>query len=316
MRRDSNIAIAVLWAASLVVTATIVWLVASEHFASKAVSTEPVAIAPPDAGSVEGLRREKAALREEVERLRARIMDRQTGGAEKGAENERLRLVLKQALRQVAEPREPRNDEVSSAWRRGFYALQRNRERGGMFAGIDDGLSLTSDMAQFGAAGASFLSDLVMDANADMKEREMALFVLSHVRDKAALAALLKLRAPDVTELDYPYDLIQLQVSSLSSAEVREFVPEINRRIGQELGVGEQAPERTEVLLTLGLVHGDRESQRLMTDPRILSEDLSGAIGLAEDIHTPAARQFLEWVAQNSRDEKQTALATGALSGW
>jgi len=152
MRRASNIAIAALWAASLVVTATIVWLVASEHFASKAVSTEPVAIAPPDVGSVEGFRRENAELREEVERLR---------GVEKGAENERLRLVLKQALRQVAEPREPRNDEVSAAWRRGFYTLQRNRERGGMFAGIDDGLSLTSDMARFGAAATSFLSDLV-----------------------------------------------------------------------------------------------------------------------------------------------------------
>jgi len=155
-----------------------------------------------------------------------------------------------------------------------------------------------------------------MDAKADMKEREMALFVLSHVRDKAALAALLKLRAPDVTELDYPYDLIQLQVSSLSSDEVREFVPEINRRIAQELGAGERAPERTEVLLTLGLVHGDRESQRLMTDPRILGEDLSGAIGLAGDIHTPAARQFLEWVAHNSSNEGQTALATGALASW
>ncbi len=307
MRRGSNIAIAALWATSLVVTATIVWLVASEHLASKAALAGAVAIAPPDAGSVEGLRRENAELREEVERSRA---------AEKGAENERLRLVLKQALRQVAEPREPRNDEVVAAWRRGFYALQRNRERGGMFAGIDDGLSLTSDMARFGAAATSFLSDLVTDATADMKEREMALFVLSHVRDKAALAALLKLHAPDVTELDYPYDLIQLQVSSLSSAEVREFVPEINRRIAQELGVGEQAQERTEVLLTLGLVHGDRESQRLMMDPRIFSEDLSGAIGLAGDIHTPAARKFLEWVAHNSSNERQTALATGALAGW
>jgi hypothetical protein len=316
MRGGSNIAIAALWAASLVVTATIVWLVASEHFASKAVSTELAVSTPADAGSVEGFRRENAELREEVERLRARIMDRHTGGVEKGAENERLRLVLKQALRQVAEPREPRNDEVSAAWRRGFYALQRTRERGGTFAGIDEGLSLTSDMARFGAAATSFLSGLVMDAKADMKEREMALFVLSHVRDKAALAALVKLRAPDVTELDYPYDLIQLQVSSLSSAEVREFVPEINRRIAQELGAGEQAPERTEVLLTLGLVHGDRESQRLMTDPRILREDLSGAIGLAGVIHTPAARRFLEWVAHNSRNEKQTALATDALASW
>jgi hypothetical protein len=255
---------------------------------------------------MEDLERENAALRQEVERAHA---------SERDAENERLRLVLRQALRQVAEPR-ARNDTISAAWHRGLEAIKRNRGRGGMFGRMDDGLMLATDMARFGAPAMSFLAELVGDTSVDMKEREAALFTLSHIRDKAALAELLKIRAPDVTELDYPYDLIQLQVSSLPTSDVREFIPEINRQIAQELGAGEQAPERTEVLLTLSLVHGDRDSLRLLYDPRILNEDLTGAIGLAGEIHTAKAHEFLQWVAGNSRNEEHVALATGVIDAW
>jgi len=318
MRRASVIGIAMLWLGSLVATATIGWHLASRHFAAEPAPAGPVSdvrqvsaaeTRPRDTretASMEALERENAALRQEVE---------QSHAGEKDAENERLRLVLKQALRQVAEPR-TRNDTISAAWRRGFEAMSRNRERGGMFAGMDDGLSLAGDMARLGAPAMSFLAELVGDTSVDMKEREAALFTLSHIRDKAALAELLKIRAPDVTELDYPYDLIQLQVSSLPTSDVREFIPEINRQIAQELGAGEQGPERTEVLLTLSLVHGDRDSLRLLYDPRVLNEDLTGAIGLAGEIHTPQAHQFLQWVAGNSRNERHVALATGVIDAW
>jgi len=318
MRRASVIGIGMLWLGSLVATTTIVWHLASRHFAAAPAPAGPVSdvrqvsaaeTRPRDTretASMEDLERENAAPRHEVELSHA---------GEKDAENERLRLVLKQALRQVAEPH-ARNDTISAAWRRGFEAMSRNRERGGMFAGMDDGLSLAGDMARLGAPAMSFLAELAGDTSVDMKEREAALFALSHIRDKAALAELLKIRAPDVTELDYPYDLIQLQVSSLPTSDVREFIPEINRQIAQELGAGEQAPERTEVLLTLSFVHGDRDSLRLLYDPRILNEDLTGAIGLAGEIHTPQAHQFLQWVAGNSRNEGHVALATGVIDAW
>lgn len=308
MDRISRAAVvAALWIASLVAAVVIAWTIASERSTARPVAREEARTTVARNEEADELRRENASLREEVEQLRK---------TQKEAENARLRVAVKQALTQIAEPRAPRNDALNTAWRRGYDALKAARERGGAFAGLDDGLSLTGVMAGFGPEASSFLSDLVTDGHADMKEREMALFVLSHILDRSALSALTKLRAPDVTELDYPYDLIELQISSLNTAEMREFIPEINRQIAGELGTGEPAPERTEVLLTLALVHGDRESQALMTDPRILKEDLSGAIGLAGDIHTPAARTFLEWVVQNAHDERQSALASGALENW
>ncbi len=318
MRGVSETTLAILLIISVFVTAALTWGIASAHFAKKQANVPPVAAAltepqkpaepeSHDSASMEELRRENARLQEEIGRMR--------GGANK-EENERLKLVLKQALKQIAEPREVRNDALGLAWKRGFETLKTARERGGMFAGLDDSLSLASEMARFGAQAPPFLSELVMDGRADMKERETALFVLSHIRDKAALKELTKLRAPDVTELDYPYDLIELQVSSLSTAEVREFIPEINRQIAEELGHGEQAPERTEVLVTLGLVHGDRDALNLMNDPRMFAEDLSGAIGIAGEVHTPPARQFLEWLAQNSGNDRQTSQANAVLEGW
>jgi len=307
MGRVSSAAIAGLWVVSLVAAVVIAWTLASERSAGRAVSRDEARTSVADTAEAEALRRENGELRAEIERLQK---------AQKDAEHARLRVAFKQALTEIAEPRTPRDDALDTAWRRGYDALKAVRERGGTFAGLDNGLSLTGVMAGFGPEASSFLSNLVTDGHADMKEREMALFVLSHVRDRSALAALTKLRAPDVTELDYPYDLIELQVSSLSAAEVREFIPEINRQIAGELGTGEPAPERAEVLLTLALVHGDRESQTLMNDPRILSEDLSGAISLAGDIHTPAAQNFLASIVQNSHDERQSAMASDVLANW
>ena len=136
MRRASVIGIGMLWLGSLVATATIVWHLASRHFAAEPAPAGPVSdvrqvsaaeTRPRDTretASMEDLERENAALRHEVE---------QSHAGEKDAENERLRLVLKQALRQVAGPH-TRNDTISAAWRHGFEAMSRNRERGGIVA--------------------------------------------------------------------------------------------------------------------------------------------------------------------------------------
>jgi len=140
--------------------------------------------------------------------------------------------------------------------------------------------------------------------------------VLAHIRDKAALATLLKLREPDIMELDFPYDLIELQISALPTGEIREFIPEINRQIAAELGTDTIAPERTEVLAILALVHGDSRSWSLLQDRRVLLEDLRGAVRIAADVHTHRARQFVEWVARDHPRDDVSEAASRLVDNW
>jgi len=65
---------------------------------------------------------------------------------------------------------------------------------------------------------------------------------LRHIQDGAALGALLDLRAPDVTELDYPYDLIETQVASLPTREVRPYMQRIVEQANRDLGTQDPAP--------------------------------------------------------------------------
>jgi hypothetical protein len=177
-------------------------------------------------------------------------------------------------------------------------------------------MSLMADMSRMGAPGMKFLASMVGNGQRPMDERELALSVLSHIQDGAALGAILDLNAPDVTELDYPYDLIETQVASLTTREVRPYMSQILDQANRDLGANDSAPERAEVLAILALVHGDQRAQGLLHDERILLEDLSGAVQTANEIHTPAARQYLQWVMDNHpRPNVQQAAAT-ALQEW
>lgn len=215
------------------------------------------------------------------------------------AEHARLRELIREALRTLASarPETPADNEApvspaEAAWLRG---LDEMTQAGG---GFDARLALAQKMARLGRNGVACLKKVAQDHGRDLAERDAAVRVLSLIRSRDALEAVLELREPDAMELDYPYDLVMLQVASLSTSAVRDLVPQLVSQIGGELGSDTLAPERPELLAILALAHGDRAAQALLYDERILRENLAGAVSAANDLHTPAAREFLDWLAQ------------------
>ncbi len=240
--------------------------------------------------------------------------------ASDSGENDRLRVAFRQALKEVVSRQDrqagaPAPPHIQSLWDRA-YARWKQRKDSGMFGGLDENMSLMADMSRTGAPGMKFLASMVGDGAHPMEERELALSVLSHIQDGAALGAILQLNAPDVTELDYPYDLIETQVASLPTREVRPYIAQIVDQANRDLGAGDPAPERAEVLAILALAHGDPRAQALLHDERILREDLSGAVQMANEIHTPAARQYVEWIAANHPRANVQQAANAALQEW
>jgi hypothetical protein len=241
-------------------------------------------------------------------------------GASDPGENDRLRVAFRQALKQVVEKQvrpagPPAPPHIQALWDRAYARWKQMRDSG-MFGGLDENMSLMADMSRMGATGMKFLASMVGNGQRPMDERELALSVLSHIQDGAALGAILELNAPDVTELDYPYDLIETQVASLPTRELRPYIAQIIEQADRDLGANDSAPERAEVLAILALVHGDQRAQGLLHDERILQEDLSGAVQTANEIHTPAARQYLQWVLDNHPRPNVQQAATTALQEW
>lgn len=221
---------------------------------------------------------------------------------QKEVENARLRVLVSEALRllasgkatssDVASPPPPRNANVAQLWQTELDRIWQAR------ADLDAKQALAQKMAELGRAGIDFLVNTARNRSLDVFERDTAVRVLSLIRSRDALAAVIKLREPDVMELDYPYDLVMLQAASLPTSDVRAFIPEILRQVNQELGSDTLAPERPELLAILALAHGDRQAQALLYDERILHDNLAGAVMVANDIHSPQARQFLDWVGE------------------
>jgi len=69
------------------------------------------------------------------------------------------------------------------------------------------------------------------------------------------------------------------------------------------------------VLTILAFVHGDQSARGLLHDPRILQENLSGAVQTANEIHTSAARQYIEWIAANHPGATVQQSVNAALAG-
>ena len=301
--------VGVLWLGSIGLTAAVTWHIGRRPEAIPGAHGQPVAPQPSGVSKddVARLRRENAELRAQVAR---HVEERRE------ADTERLRLALGQALKEIVEGSpEPKEGYVEATWRRRYETFKSHKDRGAM-GGLDKGLTLLADMARLGEPGIRFLADTVSDHQLDMAEREAALTALARIRDRASLAAIMKLREPDIMELDYPYDLILLQVSALSTNEVREFIPGIIRQAGLELGTDTIAPERPEVLAVLAFVHGDRDSWMLLHDERIANENLSGVLQIAADIHTPQSREYLEWLHQSVSDPDVRKTATRLLEQW
>ncbi len=310
MRKSVFAYIAILWAASIVVTALIASGVGNAGVAPPTPSAparveRSVGVQQEGLANAAELERENAGLRAEVAALRKE---------RDSIANDHLRLALGQTIRQIMEE-QPREQKPGTTWRKRYDLMQEKSKRG-MFGGLDEGMTLIAQMARSGPEGIRTLTGVITDHSRSTEERETALEFLSHIADKASLAAIMTLNEPDIMELDYPYDLIGEQISALTTADIREFIPEINRHIAQELGTDTIAPERAEVLAILALAHGNSESLAMLDDPRLLQEDLSGALQIASDLHTRRAREFVEWVY--SRHPKDTVRQTASqfLEEW
>ncbi len=311
MQKKHVVLVAVLWCFSVLIAfglgAGMAWHLArtGEPQTGRAVPVKPPEFSPD---------LEKA--RADADKDGAAVPEKQADSDE----NDRLRVAFRQALKEVVSKQRRQSGNlapphIQALWDRAF-ARWRKQKESGMFGGLDENMSLMADMSRMGAPGMKFLASLTEDGQRSMEERELALSVLAHIQDGAALGALLDLRAPDVTELDYPYDLIETQVASLTTQEVRPYIQRIVEQANRDLGMQDSAPERAEVLTILALVHGDQRAQGLLHDPRILQEDLRGAVQTANEIHTPAARQYVEWIAANHPGANVQQSANAALQEW
>jgi hypothetical protein len=185
-----------------------------------------------------------------------------------------------------------------------------------MFGGMERQLNLIQDMASKGRAAVDALNGIVTDHARSVKERETALNVLSHISDSKALEAILALREGDIMELDYPYDLIEMQLSSLPTSQVAQYIPQIVQHLNEDLAADDLAPERMDVLALLALSHKNPQAQQLLSDPRVLQEDAGGAVDIADQVHSAQARQFLEWLADNHTRPNIMQAAREILSQW
>lgn len=313
MQKKSVVLVAVLWFSTILLAlgagAGVGWhlarTTASQTVASVPVKTAPAAASAPEKTTDQATDNAAAP----------------SGEQPASDENDRLRVAFRQALKEVVGRQDkqsgttPAPPHIQSLWDRA-YARWKQRKDSGVFGGLDENMSLMADMSRTGAPGMKFLASLVGNGQKPMEERELALSVLSHVQDGAALGAILQLNAPDVTELDYPYDLIETQVAALPTQEVRPYIPQIIEQVNRDWGAHDSAPERAEVLAILALVHDDQRALGLLHDERILQEDLTGAIQTASEIHTPAALQYVQWVSENHPGARERQAANAAMLEW
>lgn len=295
------------WITSLVIVAWGAW-----HLALERGSTGP-AVAPPSdyaappspVPSADGgsgmLETENQDLRGQVEALEAKNL-------------ELGRKYFHLSLQQWADQNKANDtapEDIAILWKR-RVDLMLNR---GRLLDFEDRLSLMFAFATYGEAGVAHLVGVLHNRNGDPREREMALQILRYMNSRRAFDAVLDFRDPELTELDYPYDLILSGLRTMDRGEIEGRFPDILRRINQDLGADQLAPERVEVLLSLAALHNDAQAQRLLRDPRILQENLQGALPLAAAMDTPAAHDFLAFVAENHPDPRTRQLASNLLDG-
>lgn len=285
-----------IWVTSLVVTAWAAW-----HLASRDDSAAPPARiatpSPPTAPADHGgeLASENQGLREQVESLQAKNL-------------ELGRKYFHLSLQQWADENKAENtppEDIAALWDRQMEQM-RSRPR---TLDFEDRLNLMFAFAAYGKAGVAELSRVLNDHNRHARERETALQLLRYMNTREAFDAVLDFRDPELTELDYPYDLILNQLKTMQTSTIQDRFPEIDQQIGRDLGSDKMAPERVEVLLTLASTHHDAQAQRLLRDPRILQESLGGALSLAETLDTPVARDFVTFVRANRKNWKSQRLA-------
>jgi hypothetical protein len=252
------------------------------------------------------------SLRAEVETLKTKLA--QLEGERNKLSRDFLQLAMKQAFDSAgANPSPP--DAVQSHWNNAVQKVLASRTKG-MFGGMEEMINLAIEMASYGEAGIKMLGGVINDRTKPAPEREMALQILARLRSREAFEYLVKFRDQDILELDYPYDLIRYQVSSLPTDQIAPQISGIVNQINAELGADNYSPERPEVLLYLAATHNNAQAQQLLNDPRMWNENLAGAIDAAQAIHNQTAFNFLRAVEQQHQDPATRNRAASVLDSW
>ncbi len=289
------------------------WL-AGRHFADTAGETKPAknperpaaSATLAGAGDVEKLKEENAALRQQL----AQIEEER-----KNLGRDYLQLAMKQSFESAPAKNIP-PEKMRARWDNDLGKILSNG--GGLFGNLEDMFNLAIEMAAHGEAGIRFMGSIANDRTRNDREREAAIQILARIRDRSAFEFLLRFRDDQLTELDYPYDLIRYQVASLPTNQISQHFAEIVRQIEADLSGpnNNPGPERAEVLVSLAAVHQDRRAQQLLSDPRMWQEDLQGAVDTARGIHNQTAYDFLRAVEQNHQDPNIRQRATSILDNW
>jgi hypothetical protein len=260
--------------------------------------------ASPSSKDLDALRRENDALQQRL----AQIEEER-----KNLGRDYLQLALKQSM-DAPSAKTPETSNVRARWDAAWARM--NKDEWNAFDNLDKMVNLMLEMAGTGEAGIRFMGTVALDKTKTDQERQMALQLLSRMRHPAAFNFLAGFDDDHLMELDFPYDLICNQVASLSTGEIAPRVPMILDHIGAELGKDNYSPERAEVLTSLALVHHDARALGLLQDPRILEENVQGALTIAQQIHTPDALAFVQRIESGHTQTSMRDRARGILQNW
>lgn len=310
--------ITLVWVASIVLT-----MLLTQHYTSPSVSSlqdrfGEQAVAPGDrkprvpAGLELDPKRELARLELENAELREELGQLRTTLDQVGLDY--LSYALEQALK-GATRRQISQEQVYSTWNKGLEAIDRARERS-MFGGLSEGLAFVADVALLGEPGITYMAEVAADTRRSQDEREMALEALALIAHKSALDAIMRVPDPGSFGTDFPYDAIERQLTRLPTADIEEYLPQINRHTTETLSAGQFGRTEARIVATLALVHEDSFSSSLLRDPRIWQENLSDVLGAAYYLHTNQAMEFLEQVSRSHRNEEYRSAAAGILDNW
>lgn len=265
---------------------------------------QAVPAAPTSSGDVDKLRDENEQLREQL----ARIEEER-----KNLGRDYLQLAMKQSF-ESAGSKASSPEEIRASWEKGMARILAGH--GGMFGNLEDTFALAVEIASRGEAGIRFLGSVASDLSKTDKERELALQIMARIRHRTAFDYLLNFRDEKLTELDYPYDLIRLQVASLPTDQIASGIPGILNQINTDLGGDNFSPERAEVLLYLADTHRNAQAQQLLSDSRMWQENVQGALEVAQSLHDQTAYTFLVNIEQHHVDPAARQRAAAILDAW
>lgn len=268
------------------------------------VTPVPVAIETAKGGDAQSvaLREENEELRERILRLEAEL--KEPKGAKQTTETtptarERMGRASKEAIR-----------ERWQIWRdRGSFESDNQ-----MFPNIENTLGLMFDLVTLGEAGLDCLIDVANDPKATDQEKEFALEGISFWPKKKALKVLLSNKT--VASENRYVDFLWRQVTCLPTSDLREDMPTLERLLLPEIGEGTKAHgKEAQVLASLAFVHGSENAARMVYDPDAWQEP-NAMLGEADLLHTDAAKEYVERVAERHSNIECRRYARQILQQW